>query len=266
MMQSDGRCGEQGSVPTQLRLVHDDAVAEVGSSMHCCCWCFCCSGSRRQFSREFCNDLYNRKYWTGHFCKDYCFHIANFHPVLSIFFCHPQHPYRKLDRACIFVIVTALSVMPACLVSSFLHPEESGDIVSLWNFLMKLSSLVIIFFYITLPVMILQMVLEKLATLDFKFQDRVGLFGLCRHCFWCLTCCSKWMKRYLFFWAIIFTVFVCLVSTLILHSMGIKARHAVLPFLISRIQSLTIWFATDLLMPWWGFIVHWRGQRQLYDQ
>eukprot|EP00440_Ansanella_granifera_P040165 gb/GFBE01043564.1/.p1 GENE.gb/GFBE01043564.1/~~gb/GFBE01043564.1/.p1 ORF type:complete len:611 (+),score=115.89 gb/GFBE01043564.1/:1-1833(+) len=53
--------------------------------------------------------LYSRSFWSGEVIQDYIFHIANRHIFLSIFFCHPVHPYMKWQR--LAVALTTATVL-----------------------------------------------------------------------------------------------------------------------------------------------------------
>merc|ERR1719382_2324830 len=62
-------------------------------------------------------DLLNKRtHWTGEVVLDYVFHLANTSSLIGIFISHPAHPYNKMERACIFVVVGLLAVFLSAFV------------------------------------------------------------------------------------------------------------------------------------------------------
>lgn len=62
------------------------------------------------------NLLNGTAFWSGEFMFDYAFHTANHHLVMGCFFCHPAHPYTKMGRTFVLLVVILLIVFP---VSAF---------------------------------------------------------------------------------------------------------------------------------------------------
>lgn len=62
-------------------------------------------------------DLANSYYWSGNFVRDYFFFVMQWHPLLSIFMCHPNHPWTKEQRFWMFLISAGLTFIPSCAIS-----------------------------------------------------------------------------------------------------------------------------------------------------
>lgn len=102
----------------------------------------------------------NHLYWIGVYWQDYIFHICNRHPVLSIFSCHPMHPFSKTERLCIEL----LRIIGTC---SFVTCMKSKFRMELWiNHSTEKSAIeqfIAIYLHITLPVTIVMYILMEIA-------------------------------------------------------------------------------------------------------
>jgi len=74
-------------------------------------------------------DLANSYYWSGNFVRDYFFFVMQWHPLLSIFMCHPNHPWTKEQRLWMFLISAGLTFIPSCAISRIF--EGSPDVAVL---------------------------------------------------------------------------------------------------------------------------------------
>merc|ERR1711879_537111 len=66
----------------------------------------------------------NSYYWTGVPGYDYWFYVCNWHPLLGIFFCHPNHPWSKSLRLLMFFASLAITMVPAAYIGRLFAQHE----------------------------------------------------------------------------------------------------------------------------------------------
>jgi len=252
---------------------------------------YCCNYEPRDLNSKISHDLVNNRcYYSGGIFCDYFFHIANCHPLLGICCSHPAHPYGKPERFSVLLIISALTLFasaavttgmlhsgePALTTAAPLNPavitaaptDPANESVEFFTN----KGFWVLLFAVTLPVMILQVVLEKLAVLDMYFEGYLSmqyvgpmLGGCCR----CIVSVVRCMKSCCFCCSLIIVIvtllvtlaFVALTNTDEAGNEKIPLIEAIflplLPFAMSRLQSWLLWLPLDLLMPCCGFVHKW---------
>mmetsp|Transcript_147465 Transcript_147465/g.473741 ORF Transcript_147465/g.473741 Transcript_147465/m.473741 type:complete len:252 (+) Transcript_147465:71-826(+) len=210
----------------------------------------------RPDARRSAYDLISKRcYWTGDWGRDYTYHVANWHPLLSICFCDRCNPYHGLERLAVFVIVCTLSILPAAAMTQACFAIKLDQRCHVGD---KLATLV----FVTLPVMILQYVIEYMiylrAVLKYKKTIAPGRLGGCCGCLEnCMNCASG-----CFLCASFYVVGIVLLLAGWVVAVGGAARlqELVKPLLVSRVECWLLWFITDLYMPCIGFVAKWRAE------
>ena len=54
----------------------------------------------------------------GTFLSNYLFRLKNDHPVLGIFFCHPLHPFSRVERVLSLFVTSCFALMLSCFFNS----------------------------------------------------------------------------------------------------------------------------------------------------
>eukprot|EP00927_Polykrikos_kofoidii_P071351 TRINITY_DN6761_c1_g2_i1.p1 TRINITY_DN6761_c1_g2~~TRINITY_DN6761_c1_g2_i1.p1 ORF type:complete len:282 (-),score=34.68 TRINITY_DN6761_c1_g2_i1:33-878(-) len=229
-----------------------DTGADDNRSLETCCnfdW-------DKPFSKELCADLRNaRCYWTGSPSHDYMLHVANWHPLVSVFACHPAHPYSKIERLVVLMLTCALSLLPAAALTQTM--TKSGSRIA------SMSAPIAVFFIITLPVMVIQVVMEKLAVADSCFRDETRARGIKDNCCNCMRFIALSAHCACMIFTLIITAIVVACSFVVVRK---NIQEALSPFLVSRAQSWLLWFPLDLFMPCLGFIHCWRAERKAVEE
>uniref|UniRef100_A0A7R9ZZW8 Uncharacterized protein n=1 Tax=Pyrodinium bahamense TaxID=73915 RepID=A0A7R9ZZW8_9DINO len=106
-------------------------------------------------------DLANSYYWTGEYMSDFVFFVKQWHPLIGMFLCHPNHPWDKKERLMMFLASLALTMVPSAYIADK-HPDHK----QVWTV-----------FLISIPDTIAGVVLYQLSILETR--------GFCRMC----ACC-----------------------------------------------------------------------------
>lgn len=209
-----------------------------------------CENTSDSVQQEVAFDLaIGRCFWTGSWFQDYKFHVCNDHPLLSCCFCHKDHPYSKGERCAVLLVITALAIPPSAVLGVALREHQ-----------VHVSHTLAVFLFVTLPVMVLQYILAKLAVLDFYIRY-FGWISSSVNCF--STCLQKlansvqFFKNWCFFWALVFSAIILIASVEYLAHVQASFKLAVWPLIVSQLQSWVIWFALDLANPCYGFMMRW---------
>lgn len=107
-----------------------------------------------------------RACWSGSVYHDYIFHVCNNHMFLGIVGCHPDHPYSRLERIYVLVVVSALIVFPLSAITLQLPTDG-------------ILPIILIAVLVTVPRNIVKYYIEKLALQD--DLDMMGRAGTGRH-------------------------------------------------------------------------------------
>jgi len=184
------------------------------------------------------SDLVNTMYWTGEVSKDYLFFVANWHPLLGMFLCHPNHPWSKRDRFLMFLISLALTLVPSAMLAALLH---RGGVLQVGEVLATLA-------FVTLPDTVIGVLLYQLSTLDAKCP----LFA---------TCVSG-LQGCLAVVTLVIGVLSTIVASTILSAVGAHDFALIQPLIMGKLYSYATWFPIFLLLPCIGFAWAWRGERK----
>lgn len=194
-------------------------------------------------------DLLNTYYWSGGFCTDYCFFVANWHPLLGIFLCHPSHPWTRGER--ILLLLVSFSLMFATLS---LGCEEHLSAKLL------LLSLVVTVFEVAYT-----FVLYNMSVLDtYCISPSAGYIDgcICKS----LRCCWRLGKWFALCQATLFACGIFVVCMTFIENEGCSTKKVAMQFAVSRAQSYLIWFPLYLFLPCIGFIPIWRNERKKADR
>mmetsp|Transcript_52709 Transcript_52709/g.112747 ORF Transcript_52709/g.112747 Transcript_52709/m.112747 type:complete len:262 (-) Transcript_52709:58-843(-) len=169
------------------------------------------------------HDLVFSYYFSGHIVTDFIFFVANWHPLLSILLCHPNHPYTKWDRVMALVITLAMSIVPsACIASSVSNLAMVKTLTILW---------------VTLP-----------ATAISLFLSQLSFMGA--RCPSCANCCIMIQTSCTFFALAIAAISSAIGYLIMTGENKTPDWHAMLhPIIVGQIQSWILWFPINYIMP-----------------
>jgi len=193
-----------------------------------------------------------RCYWTGHWCRDYCYHVRNWHPLLSCVMCDRLNPYTKSERWAVLLAMLILSIIPTALLMNQLNSQNCS-----W-----FGEKVYVLTLVTLPVLVLQYIIEYIIWFREIFAQhrdskRFGL--LCRCCHMLMIC----LKRSFLWSSIIASMIFAVVG--FFSAKDSKVSAIMVSLVVSRLEFWLIWFATDMFMPCIGFFVWWRKEK-VYEE
>jgi len=188
------------------------------------------------------NDLANSYHWSGNFWEDYIFFVCQWHPLIGILACHPYHPWSKLERLKMFVISTAVSMVPAILVAKRVEdsfPEDADE-------LKKSATLFFTLIFVTLPDIIVGVVLYQLSIANTRCP-------LCTCWVTINKCCSNGF--------LCIAIAACGLSYYILQDTHPdEILGALKPLGKGKLYSLGTWFPIWFVLPCVGFCLVWRGE------
>eukprot|EP00928_Gymnodinium_smaydae_P072955 TRINITY_DN56228_c0_g1_i1.p1 TRINITY_DN56228_c0_g1~~TRINITY_DN56228_c0_g1_i1.p1 ORF type:complete len:395 (-),score=75.38 TRINITY_DN56228_c0_g1_i1:60-1244(-) len=200
--------------------------------------------------------LCRRPFWSDNFCDDYSFHVSNNHPLLGCFFCSPLHPYSKTERLLVLFVTSMYTIAATCLVNS--ASSEAGELSGFdLHRVMFLPTL----FFVTIPVMLAQVVLEQFSVLDVYLRVDADA-----RCATCRNACADWVlhfQRELFCFVVVGSVGLTFLALVVSGGFSDMADIMTL-FWTSRFESWILWFPSDLLMPCCGFAWKWRREKQAW--
>jgi len=172
-------------------------------------------------------DLANSYYWSGNFCQDYFFFVANWHPIISIFVCHPNHPWTKLTRFQMLIISLAITMVPSAVITAYFSGTEYDEALRF----------VVILTCVTVPDVVYGVVLYQLAI------GKTRCFGQFLKRCWLAAqyCCLVWV-----FFFVLLSMGICYA---ILHAVDLKLMPLFRPILEGRLYSAVIWFPIWIFLP-----------------
>jgi len=236
----------------------------------------CCDNSEGVMTETMIGELQHdlrvgRAYWTGIWTKDYRFRVANFHPLFSIFLCHPLHPYGKIGRTLVFAITLAFMVAWRLVIEPLIDERQllpvdwDRDIAPGFYALRKLLNIhmygqMVLFLYVTTPAMVAQFLFSKLAVLHDSISDFHREYRENTCCTLCATSfltCIGWVACVSFYILAALALGTILYMTVqLLRVEGSSDEFfyyiAVIPQSLVHIW-LIWWFVFDLLCPYFGF-------------
>lgn len=199
-------------------------------------------------------DLANSYYWSGNVSRDYLFFVAQWHPLLGICYSHPAHPWRKDQRLIMLLLTISFITLPTARLLKILDAsgkEDETQVASHWE----------IFAHVTVPMMVWECALYRLAVLDLYCKGRKG--ACCRLCGKLVQC----MQKCCFSVAVIFSGMMILASFCFLLGGSLLGGNSMLGALrlivVSCVQSWITWFPVWMFLPYNGFLHYWHiEQRQ----
>lgn len=185
-------------------------------------------------------DLAMSYYWSGNFLFDFVFFVCQWHPILGIFLCHPNHPWSKMKRLSMYIISLELTMVPTMALTV---REEDDN----WEW---------IFSFVTVPNLILGLVLYQLSIARIRCPNTCGKFFK-----YCSLCCRVSM------------LVVGLLLSLgcfyvVAHTeKGQPWFDMIFPLLLGQLYYQFTWFPLWILMPCkLGFISLWCQERRAAQQ
>eukprot|EP00928_Gymnodinium_smaydae_P051962 TRINITY_DN3566_c0_g1_i2.p1 TRINITY_DN3566_c0_g1~~TRINITY_DN3566_c0_g1_i2.p1 ORF type:complete len:348 (+),score=50.37 TRINITY_DN3566_c0_g1_i2:331-1374(+) len=147
--------------------------------------------------------------------------------------------------------MSALSMFPSAAILGLLKNSSA------------MTQRLTILFYITLPVLILQYVIEYAiyfrAVAGYHALTTRRLGCCCRVLSLCMSCCKA-----CFLWVSIYfaVLFMACAGSIAEEGHIVLVQKALTPLAISRVEFWFVWFATDLFLPCIGFVAWWRKEKR----
>lgn len=208
---------------------------------------FTCSFKKSKASPILELDLANSYYWSGSFLKDYLFFIANWHPLLSTCLCHPAHPWTKAQRLIMLMVSVSFTTLPSARLLRVVAKQDG---------IAYAATHLGIFLHVTLPVMIWESALYRLAVLDLYCKGRQS------PCCKLFVHCIRVVRHCCFLLASVISGLMVLGSFLILASSDAPVYDALRPVAVSCMQSWILWFPIWMTLPYIGFCHYWGIERR----
>eukprot|EP00928_Gymnodinium_smaydae_P073009 TRINITY_DN56277_c0_g1_i1.p1 TRINITY_DN56277_c0_g1~~TRINITY_DN56277_c0_g1_i1.p1 ORF type:complete len:409 (-),score=48.18 TRINITY_DN56277_c0_g1_i1:141-1367(-) len=186
-------------------------------------------------------ELANSVYWSGNIILDYIFFVCQWHPLLGIFLCHPNHPYRKMDRIFILSFAFTSTIVPSVSLGAFYSaPVFDG--------------------YRHYVIMIVAAVQANLvAFLLYQISmAKVRCPGWARVWEW-------FMNSLMLITVILFLVSSFTTITVILAG-DVSFLQVFIPFFQGIWISYLLWFPAWFLLPFVGFLHCWCSERRILQQ
>lgn len=256
-----GSDSEYEGVPTSENSVEYNRA----DHMHIGCTDFAAANCVDVTPGQLRRDLATRYYWSGKFCKDYMFFVSNWHPLLGICLCHPMHPWSKPDRVATFIFSCALTMLPSSILiytGTIIGETELANGVD--PVAARIGPKLIIFVFITLPIMVWEIILYWVAVLEMYFQSRhLGTFRNININLDCVAWSLRCLKRCCLFEALCASAIVSALSLIVMLVSGAPISDMLRPFWTSRLQSWAFWFVLWFVLPWpLGFFQVWHDERR----
>lgn len=205
-----------------------------------------CEGATGQLQR----DLANTYYWSGSFGRDYVFFIRNWHPLIGIFCCHPLHPWMKRERLGMLLIAIAMTTLPFAIRSKLMEKDSDDPIAQSIDY-------AAVYFYITLPIMIVGYILYYITISEAWCKDRHWCCGPLKMS---VRCC----RRMYFCYSSVIAIMMFF-GALVISSGGATSppyKRLLEDVLISQAQGWLTWFPIMLVLPYVGFPHGWRMEQR----
>lgn len=205
-------------------------------------------------------DLANSYYWSGSMIKDYFYFVMQWHPVLGVLMCHPDHPWTKLDRFCMLLISAGLTFIPSCGISkgcdrftgvehlangTLANTEGDTAAAEAANTACSTASLLL---FVTIPDTVIGVLLYQLAIANTRCPSCADFWRAVMKC--CVGC----------------SFFLVLVTGAIGMVMldGEPPREAIMIMAKGKLYSwVVIWFPMWILLPCQlGFLSLWCAERK----
>lgn len=210
-------------------------------------------------------DLANSYYWSGHFVKDYIFFVMQWHPLLGVFMCHPNHPWTKLRRVWMLLISAALTFIPSIIIvkntEAFVSHEKMRLIdtgISEANAEITAKALgattqtIATLFWVTLPDTIIGVVLYQLAIAETRVCP-------CCPCKEGLKSCARQLMKGGICVALLLVVISLGGANFVLGGLADNLTMEYLqPLIVGKLYSYLFWFPMWIFLPCQlGFLSLW---------
>merc|ERR1711879_130869 len=126
------------------------------------------------------DDLANTYWWSGNWFQDFFFFVCQWHPLIGILMCHPNHPWSKRDRIQMTVISLCLTMIPAVWVGQRYEGQKDS------NPLAKFERTTETIFLITIPDIIYGVLLYQLSIADSRCPSCAAFWNGLHLC--CMNC------------------------------------------------------------------------------
>lgn len=192
-------------------------------------------------------DLAGSYYWSGEWCRDYRFFVANWHPLIGIWCCHPLHPWSKTERVAMMIFSVGVSTMPSAFLAITAH--QAKDIEN--TEIIQRTAGGVVFVFVTLPIMLVEVALYWIAIGDVFFKGRCDCIAATIRCF--KSCC--------FISLVLLTIMVAGMSCIAVVAAKAEMKLMWYPVATARVQSWFMWFFIWTFLPYLGFAHGWCKER-----
>jgi hypothetical protein len=171
-------------------------------------------------------ELANSYYWTGRCFLDLLYFWCNWHPLLGIFLCHPNHPWTKWERFLQTLVSLALTMVPSAFIGKIFEHDAAGR-------------LLFTLLFVTVPDTIIGVLLYQISIAT----TRSSICSCCKNC-WkaCSNCCGVI--------ALVFGAISTLLCYNILQVNGQTEWKLMLgPLVQGKVISFITWFPIWLVIP-----------------
>jgi len=182
-------------------------------------------------------ELANSYYWSGNCCADYFFFVCNWHPLVGMFFCHPNHPWSKRERLTMTLISLSVTMVPSAMIGTTFAADAAAK---------KLFTIL----GVTIPDAVIGVILYQLSIADSRYGCH-----MCAPLWSCLRSCLMCM-------ALVGGVVSTAACYTILHADGVTHWDKMFGPLATGIAvSYLTWFPLWLIIPCQlGFISNWSAE------
>lgn len=187
--------------------------------------------------------VYERCYWSGAIIHDYVFHVANTNIFFACFLSHPGHPYTKLRRFALLLILALLTLFLSAAVAASIDGDEE------WR--TQVSTVIVPLLVVvlaTFPRSLIKMRLQEAFEEDTIRKNEV-----------------VWWKEPLGYGiAFLFTLIICIICAVVIRIKlcDSSGQCAVVVFgelwqcAVALVFAIVLELAVDLIMPTIGFEQH----------
>jgi len=192
------------------------------------CGCSGADNDQSEYIHSLRSDLANCYYWTGSFMQDYFFFVANWHPVIGILLCHPDHPWTKRERLQMTVISLAITLIPSVEIAKAV-PKE-----------LQLPATIM---GVTIPDTIIGVVLYQLSIADSRCPPCAAFWNFVNKC--CMNC------------ILVIGLISAGIAYSLLQGTDVDLPTALKPLVMGKIYSWATWFPIWFVLPCMGFAHEW---------
>eukprot|EP00929_Paragymnodinium_shiwhaense_P098696 TRINITY_DN6018_c0_g1_i1.p1 TRINITY_DN6018_c0_g1~~TRINITY_DN6018_c0_g1_i1.p1 ORF type:complete len:281 (-),score=13.67 TRINITY_DN6018_c0_g1_i1:193-1035(-) len=195
-------------------------------------------------------ELARSYYWSGFFWQDYWYFVMNWHPLLSIFFCHPDHPWKKCQKFFMLVIQISITELPLLSLAVYNRARPVDHDLLLVEYLREHNEKLLIFLGVTIPNIFLGVLLNQCAVGGTR----------CPCCLQFFRCFTKFLIMICLWFSCVLAVFAMLLT---LGKEDLAMENFFRRIAQSQLQYHAVWFPVCFLMPCHlGFYSGWSASRR----